>query len=34
MIIQSKKVWLADQFMAASIEIEGEKIKAVFPYGS
>ena len=34
MIIQSKKVWLADQFIPAAIEINGEKISAVYPYGS
>ena len=34
MIIQSKKVWIADQFFPAAIEIEGEKIVNVLPYGS
>ena len=34
MIIQSKKVWLADQFMAAAIEMENGKIKGVYPYGT
>ena len=34
MIIQSKKVWLADQFIPAAIEIQGEKISNIFPYGS
>ncbi len=33
MIIQSKKVWLADQFVAAQIEIAGEKIIHVYDYG-
>ena len=34
MIIQSKKVWLADQFVAAQIEFEDGKITAVYPYGT
>lgn len=34
MIIQSKKVWLADQFFAAAIEIEDGKIVTIHPYGS
>ena len=34
MIIQSKKVWLADQFIGAAIEMENGKIKGVYPYGS
>ena len=34
MIIQSKKVWLADQFMAAAIEIKDGKITGIFPYGT
>ena len=34
MIIQSKKVWIADQFFAAAIEIENGKIVNVLPYGS
>lgn len=34
MIIQSKKVWIADQFFAAAIEIEHGKIVNVLPYGS
>lgn len=34
MLIQSKRVWLADQFAAAQLEIEGTKIKAVYPYGT
>lgn len=34
MIIQSKKVWIADQFMAAAIEMENGKIKGVYPYGT
>ena len=32
MIIQSKKVWIADQFMPAQIEMDGGKIVAVVPY--
>lgn len=34
MLIQSKKVWIADQFTAAAIEMDGGKITGVFPYGS
>ena len=32
MIIQCKKVWIADQFMPAQIEMEGGKIVAVGKY--
>ena len=34
MIIQSKKVWIADQFVPAVIEMEGGKIVSIAPYGS
>ena len=34
MIIQSTNVWLASQFVEAQIEIEGQKIKRVYPYGT
>lgn len=34
MLIQSKKVWIADQFTAAVIEITDEKISGIYPYGS
>ena len=34
MIIQSNKVWLADQFIAAAIEMNDGKITGVFPYGT
>ena len=34
MLIQSKKVWIADQFVAAAIEMNDGKITGVFPYGS
>jgi len=34
MIIQSKKVWIADQFMPAQIEMDGGKIVAVGKYGA
>lgn len=34
MVIQSKKVWIADQFIAAAIEIENGKITGVYPYGT
>lgn len=33
MIIQSKKVWIADQFFPAQINIEGGKIKDIRRYG-
>ena len=34
MLIQSKKVWLADQFIPAAIEMNNGKITGVFPYGT
>lgn len=34
MLIQSKKVWIADQFVAAAIEVTDGKITNIFPYGS
>ena len=34
MIIQSKKVWLADQFVEAQIEIDGGKIVNLYEYGA
>jgi len=34
MLIQSKKVWLADQFIPAAIEMNDGKITSVFPYGT
>ena len=34
MIIQSKKVWIADQFIPAQIGMDGGKIVAVYPYGT
>lgn len=33
MIIQSKKVWIAGQFIPAQLELEGGKIKSVYEYG-
>ena len=33
MIIQSKRVWIAGQFMAAQIEMDGEKIVDILEYG-
>ena len=33
MIIQSKKVWFADQFVEAQIEIEDGKIVNIYNYG-
>ncbi len=34
MLIQSKKVWIADQFTPAAIEIKDGKITRILPYGS
>jgi len=34
MLIQSKKVWIADQFVQAAIKIEDGTITAVYPYDS
>ena len=34
MLIQSKKVWLADQFIPAAIEMNDGKITGIFPYGT
>lgn len=34
MIIQSKKVWFADQFVSAQIEMEDGKIKGIYEYGT
>ena len=34
MIIQSKKIWIADQFIPAQVEIEGGKIVSVGAYGA
>ena len=34
MIIQSKKIWIADQFIPAQVEMEGGKIVSIAPYGS
>ena len=34
MIIQSKKVWIADQFVPAAIEVKEGKIVGIFPYGA
>ena len=34
MIIQSKRIWILDQFIKAQIEIENHKIKAILPYAS
>ena len=32
MLIQSKKVWIADQFIPAQIEIDDNKISNIYPY--
>ena len=34
MVIQSKKVWLADQFVPAAIELNDGRITAILPYGT
>jgi N-acetylglucosamine-6-phosphate deacetylase len=34
MIIQSKKIWIADQFLAAQVEMDGGKITGIYPYGT
>ena len=34
MIIQSKKVWIADQFVPAALQLEEGKITGIYPYGS
>lgn len=34
MIIQSKKVWLADQFVAAQIDVRDGKIAEIYEYGT
>ena len=34
MIVQSRKVWIADQFVPAGIDIQDGKIAAILPYGS
>lgn len=34
MLIQSKKIWIADQFTAAVIQVTGDKITDILPYGS
>lgn len=34
MLIQSKKVWIADQFVPAVIEMDNGKITDILPYGS
>ena len=33
MIIQSEKVWLADQFLGAQIEVKDGKIVNIYEYG-
>lgn len=34
MIIQSKKVWVANQFIPAQIEVENNKITSIYAYGT
>lgn len=34
MIIQSTRVWIEEQWLAAQIEVEGQRIKGVYPYNT
>lgn len=34
MILQSKRVWIGGQFMAAQLEVQGEKIEGIYPWGT
>lgn len=34
MIIQSKRVWIGGQFVEAQLEIQGEKIRRIYPWGA
>ena len=34
MLIQSKRIWVVEQWVSAQIEIEGHLIKAIWPYGT
>lgn len=34
MILQSKRVWIAGQFMAAQLDVEDGKIAAIYPWGT
>ena len=34
MIIQSNKVWIADQFIPAQVEMENGRIVSVLPHGT
>ena len=34
MIIQSKKIWIADQFIPAQVEMDGSKIVGIYPYAT
>ena len=34
MIVQSKKIWIADQFIPAQVEMNGGKIVGIYPYGT
>lgn len=34
MLIQSKKIWIADQFIGAAVEINDGKITGIYPYGT
>ena len=34
MIIQSKRVWIGGQFVEAQLELQGEKISRIYPWGA
>ena len=34
MVIQSKRVWIAGQFIPAQVEVEEGKISNIYPYGT
>ena len=34
MVIQSKRVWIAGQFIPAQLEVEEGKIGNIYPYGT
>lgn len=34
MILQSKRVWIGGQFIAAQLDVQGEKIDSIYPWGT
>lgn len=34
MILQSKRVWIGGQFMAAQLDVQGQKIESIYPWGT